>query len=68
LLAIIAYNELIVSPPPVPNRAACCLFLDIDGTLLDFAPTPHEVRIDEALRNLRGTLLARGILLARPLN
>jgi|SRR5688572_33100472 len=38
--------------PPLPENAACCLFLDIDGTLVDFAPTPHEVRVDEALRDL----------------
>jgi trehalose 6-phosphate phosphatase len=38
--------------PPLPKAATCCLFLDIDGTLVDFAPTPDEVRVDEPLRQL----------------
>jgi len=40
------------SAPPVPSASECCLFLDIDGTLLDFAPTPDEVFVDEPLRQL----------------
>jgi len=28
-----------------------CLFLDVDGTLLDFAPTPGEVHVDTDLVN-----------------
>ena len=38
-----------------PQRAAAglfCLFLDVDGTLLDIAPTPEAVRVDPALVNL----------------
>jgi trehalose 6-phosphate phosphatase len=42
--------------PPVPRNRACCLFLDIDGTLLDFAPTPDQVRIDDSLLDLLGNL------------
>jgi trehalose 6-phosphate phosphatase len=38
--------------PPVPSRTHSCLFLDIDGTLLDFAPTPDQVHVDQALREL----------------
>lgn len=38
--------------PPLPKAARCCLFLDIDGTLVDFAPTPDEVHVDEPLRQL----------------
>jgi trehalose 6-phosphate phosphatase len=40
------------SAPPVPHGTNCCLFLDIDGTLLEFAPTPDQVRVDEPLRDL----------------
>ncbi len=29
-----------------------CLFLDVDGTLLEFAPTPDAVVVDAALRDL----------------
>jgi trehalose 6-phosphate phosphatase len=29
----------------------CCLFLDIDGTLLDLAPRPQDVVVPEALRD-----------------
>ncbi len=48
---MISYNELMTSPP-LPAAARCCLFLDIDGTLLDFATTPDGVRVDEPLRAL----------------
>jgi trehalose 6-phosphate phosphatase len=30
----------------------CCLFLDVDGTLLEIAPTPDGVRVDQSLRQL----------------
>jgi len=40
---------------PLPANDAC-LFLDVDGTLLDFAVTPDAVCVDEALIELlRGT-------------
>lgn len=29
-----------------------CLFLDVDGTLLEIAPTPDAVRVEEALKQL----------------
>jgi trehalose 6-phosphate phosphatase len=29
-----------------------CLFLDVDGTLLDIAPTPHSVHVEPALQTL----------------
>jgi trehalose 6-phosphate phosphatase len=32
-------------PPPLDTRAA--LFLDIDGTLLELAPSPAQVRVDD---------------------
>jgi trehalose 6-phosphate phosphatase len=34
--------------PPVP-LVASCLFLDVDGTVIDFAATPDEVQIDQQL-------------------
>ena len=38
-------------PVPVPAHDAC-LFLDVDGTLLDFAATPDAVWVDGALIEL----------------
>jgi len=38
--------------PPLPNGRDFCLFLDIDGTLLEFAATPDAVLVDEPLRAL----------------
>ena len=40
------------SPPAVPAGDAWCLFLDVDGTLLEIAPTPDAVRVDDPLRQL----------------
>ncbi len=41
-------------PPPLARRDA--LFLDIDGTLLDLAPTPAEVRVDPEVSGLLSAL------------
>lgn len=49
---MVAYNELMTLAPPPPAPAESCLFLDIDGTLLDFAATPDAVTVDEPLRDL----------------
>jgi len=38
--------------PPPPLRQDCALFLDIDGTLLELAPTPQAVHVDAGLSRL----------------
>lgn len=45
--------------PPPPLTGKCALFLDIDGTLVDLAPTPDHVKIDPALASLLPALAAR---------
>ena len=42
--------------PPAPLDERCALFLDIDGTLLEFAPTPDGVVVDRALADLLSAL------------
>jgi len=47
-----AYNPRL-PPPPAPSRDwshACALFLDIDGTLLDFAPAPDGAHAPDSLK------------------
>lgn len=46
-------NDL--APPPLPDPMSVSLFLDFDGTLVDLAPTPDTVVVDDGL----GTLLGR---------
>jgi trehalose 6-phosphate phosphatase len=43
----------------VPHLNECALLLDIDGTLLDFAPTPREVWVPPGLAKTLDHLLAR---------
>ena len=37
---------------PATGSGPWCLFLDVDGTLLEFARTPDAVHVDDALRSL----------------
>jgi trehalose 6-phosphate phosphatase len=43
----------------VPHLSECALLLDIDGTLLDLAPTPREVWVPPDLASTLPRLLAR---------
>jgi trehalose 6-phosphate phosphatase len=44
--------------PPIPNLRKCAILLDIDGTILDFAPSPQQVAVPAELRQTL-TLLDR---------
>jgi trehalose 6-phosphate phosphatase len=46
-------------PPPPPIEDSHALFLDVDGTLLDFAPSPDDVRVPGQLRESLAALHAR---------
>src|ERR1700716_4565738 len=43
----------------IPHLGECALLLDIDGTLLDLAPTPREVWVPPGLARILNRLLAR---------
>src|ERR1700761_4144210 len=43
----------------VPHLSETAVLLDIDGTLLDFAPTPREVWVPPGLSNTLNGLLQR---------
>jgi trehalose 6-phosphate phosphatase len=43
----------------VPHLSECAILLDIDGTLLDLAPTPREVWVPPGLAKTLNRLLAR---------
>src|SRR6195952_755624 len=43
----------------VPHLGECALLLDIDGTLLDLAPTPREVWVPPGLAKTMGRLLQK---------
>jgi trehalose 6-phosphate phosphatase len=43
----------------IPHLGECALLLDIDGTLLDFAPTPREVWVPPGLGKTLNRLLER---------
>jgi trehalose 6-phosphate phosphatase len=37
-------------PPPVPDLRRCAILLDIDGSILDIAPSPRQVSVPAELR------------------
>jgi len=45
--------------PPPALHDGCALFLDIDGTLLELAPTPDSVRVDAGISALLPALAER---------
>jgi trehalose 6-phosphate phosphatase len=51
-------RPLSAPPADLADPATTALFLDIDGTLLDIAPTPLEVRVSDALRETLAKLRA----------
>ena len=51
--------ETLALPPPPAIEDDHALFLDVDGTLLEFAPSPDEVRVPGELRAWLATLHAR---------
>lgn len=52
LSSIIEPTDLVRSPRPAAPDLPWCLFLDVDGTLLEIAATPDAVRVDDHLRQL----------------
>ena len=48
-----------MSRPPLPTALDVCLFLDIDGTLLEFTNTPSETQADPEIKALIAALAAR---------
>jgi trehalose 6-phosphate phosphatase len=60
-------------PPPTPELASLALFLDIDGTLLEFADRPDDVSVDTSLVALLRELWQRldgalALISGRPLH
>ena len=46
-------------PAPPPLDDSCALFLDVDGTLVDFDTDPDAVRLRPQLRGAIGTISDR---------
>jgi trehalose 6-phosphate phosphatase len=55
----VATDSKLVAGAVMPPLSECALLLDIDGTLLDFAPTPREVWVPPELGTALGKLLQR---------
>jgi trehalose 6-phosphate phosphatase len=49
----------IVAPPPAPDLRETAFLLDVDGTIVDIAPTPRDVRVPESLRRVLSRLVER---------
>src|SRR3981081_2825310 len=49
----------IVAPSLIPNLEECAILLDVDGTILDLAPTPPEVWVPPSLRHAMTRLTER---------
>jgi trehalose 6-phosphate phosphatase len=49
----------IAAPTLIPNLQQCAILLDVDGTILDFAPTPREVFVPRSLRRTIAQLSER---------
>jgi trehalose 6-phosphate phosphatase len=49
----------IAAPSLIPNLKECAILLDVDGTILDLAPTPREVWVPPSLRSAIGRLAER---------
>jgi trehalose 6-phosphate phosphatase len=48
-----------VSAPPAIQLATTAIFLDVDGTLLEIAPTPESVVVSERIKQLLSNLSSR---------
>src|ERR1700722_19291467 len=49
----------IATPFLIPNLQECAILLDVDGTILDLAPTPPEVWVPPSLRHAMTRLTER---------
>jgi trehalose 6-phosphate phosphatase len=52
-------DSVLIPGAVMPDLSECALLLDIDGTLLDFAPTPREVWVPPELATTMAKLLQR---------
>jgi len=52
-------SETLASPAGLIDIAHSAILLDVDGTLLDIAPTPHGVHVSDDLRMMLARLAAR---------